>query len=101
MFEITLNFFGEIFNLISVIDLIYILLTMLSLIKFPYLIFFGLPFLINKLKKEVFINSFLYISSIIFIYLIFLFSINVLKSSNTLRFFFWLSDIWKKIDGIL
>ncbi len=33
MFEITLEFFGEIFNLISVIDLIYILITILSLIK--------------------------------------------------------------------
>ena len=33
MFEITLEFFGEIFNLISAIDLIYILITMLSLIK--------------------------------------------------------------------
>ena len=33
MFEITLNFFGEIFNSISSIDLIYTLLTILSLIK--------------------------------------------------------------------
>ena len=33
MFEITLEFFGEIFNLISPIDLIYILITILSLIK--------------------------------------------------------------------
>ena len=33
MFEITLEFFGEIFNLISAIDLIYILITILSLIK--------------------------------------------------------------------
>ena len=33
MFEITLEFFGEIFNSISVIDLIYILITILSLIK--------------------------------------------------------------------
>ena len=33
MFEITLEFFGEIFDLISVIDLIYILITILSLIK--------------------------------------------------------------------
>ena len=33
MFEITLKFFGEIFDLISVIDLIYILITILSLIK--------------------------------------------------------------------
>ena len=33
MFEITLEFFGEIFNSISSIDLIYILITMLSLIK--------------------------------------------------------------------
>ena len=33
MFEITLEFFGEILNLISVIDLIYILITILSLIK--------------------------------------------------------------------
>ena len=33
MFEITLEFFGEIFNLISVIDLIYILITILSIIK--------------------------------------------------------------------
>ena len=33
MFEITLEFFGEIFNLISAIDLIYIFLTILSLIK--------------------------------------------------------------------
>ena len=33
MFEITLKFFGEIFNLISSIDLIYILITILSLIK--------------------------------------------------------------------
>ena len=33
MFGITLEFFGEIFNLISAIDLIYILITILSLIK--------------------------------------------------------------------
>ena len=33
MFEITLEFFGEIFNSISSIDLIYVLITMLSLIK--------------------------------------------------------------------
>ena len=33
MFEITLEFFGEIFNLISAIDLIYILISILSLIK--------------------------------------------------------------------
>ena len=33
MFEITLEFFGEIFNSISSIDLIYILITILSLIK--------------------------------------------------------------------
>ena len=33
MFEITLEFFEEIFNLISAIDLIYIFLTILSLIK--------------------------------------------------------------------
>ena len=33
MFEITLEFFREIFNLISLIDLIYILITILSLIK--------------------------------------------------------------------
>ena len=33
MFEITLEFFGEIFNSISLIDLIYILITILSLIK--------------------------------------------------------------------
>ena len=33
MLEITLKFFGEIFSLISAIDLIYILITILSLIK--------------------------------------------------------------------
>ena len=33
MLEITIEFFGEIFNLISAIDLIYILITILSLIK--------------------------------------------------------------------
>ena len=33
MFKVTQEFFGEIFNLISVIDLIYILITILSLIK--------------------------------------------------------------------
>ena len=33
MLELTLEFFGEIFNLISAIDLIYILITILSLIK--------------------------------------------------------------------
>ena len=33
MFKVTLEFFGEIFNLISAIDLIYILITILSLIK--------------------------------------------------------------------
>ena len=33
MLEITLKFFGEIFDLISAIDLIYILITILSLIK--------------------------------------------------------------------
>ena len=36
MFEITLEFFGEIFNSISSIDLIYILITILSLIKCYY-----------------------------------------------------------------
>ena len=33
MFEMTLEFFGEIYNSISVIDLIYTLITILSLIK--------------------------------------------------------------------
>ena len=33
MFEITLEFFGEFFNLISAIDLIYLIITILSLIK--------------------------------------------------------------------
>ena len=33
MFKVTLEFFGEILNLISAIDLIYILITILSLIK--------------------------------------------------------------------
>ena len=33
MFEIMLEFFGEIFNLISFIDLIYVIITFLSLIK--------------------------------------------------------------------
>ena len=33
MFETTLEFFGEIFNLISAIDLVYTLITILSLIK--------------------------------------------------------------------
>ena len=33
MFEITLEFFGEIFNSISVIDLSYLVITILSLIK--------------------------------------------------------------------
>jgi len=33
MYEITLEFFGEIFNLISTIDLIYAIITILSLIK--------------------------------------------------------------------
>jgi len=64
----------------------YLILSFLSLIKFPYLIFFGLPFLINKLKKEVFINSFLYISSIIFIYLIFFYFNNEL-------FFSWIDSL--------
>ena len=48
----------------------YLFLSILSLIKFPYLIFFGIPFLIRGLKKEVFINTFFYLIFITSLYLI-------------------------------
>ena len=48
----------------------YLILSILSLIKFPYLIFFGIPFLVRGLKKEVFINTFFYLTFISLLYLI-------------------------------
>ena len=48
----------------------YLLLSILSLIKFPYLIFFGIPFLVRDLKKEIFINTFFYLILIALVYLI-------------------------------
>ncbi len=36
----------------------YLILSILSLIKFPYLIFFGIPFLVRDLNKEIFIKTF-------------------------------------------
>ena len=48
----------------------YVILSFLSLIKFPYLIFFGLPFLIRKLEKKIFINTLFYLSAIFLIYII-------------------------------
>ena len=49
----------------------YLILSILSLIKFPYLIFFGIPFLVRDLKKKVFVNTFLYLMFIFLIYIIF------------------------------
>ena len=48
----------------------YLILSLLSLIKFPYLIFFGIPFLVKGLKKEIFLNTFFYLFFIALIYLI-------------------------------
>jgi len=48
----------------------YAILSILSLIKFPYLIFFGIPFLIKGMSKKVFINTFIYLSLIFFLYLV-------------------------------
>ena len=52
----------------------YIILSILSLIKFPYLIFFGIPFLLNGLKKNILIMAFFYliiVASIYFLYFYF------------------------------
>ena len=48
----------------------YLILSILSLIKFPYLIFFGIPFLLRDLNKEIFIKTFFYLILITSIYLI-------------------------------
>ncbi len=48
----------------------YIILSFLSIIKFPYLIFFGIPFLLKNLNKKIFINTFFYLTIICLIYLI-------------------------------
>ena len=48
----------------------YIILSFLSIIKFPYLIFFGIPFLLKDLNKKLLLNTILYLSIIILIYLI-------------------------------
>ena len=48
----------------------YLILSILSLIKFPYLIFFGIPFLVRDLNKEIFIKTFFYLILIASIYLI-------------------------------
>ena len=46
----------------------FIILSILSLIKFPYLIFFGIPFLTEGIKKEIFIKTFLYLFIVTLIY---------------------------------
>lgn len=51
----------------------YIILSILSIIKFPYLIFFGLPFLLRNLDYKIFFNLILYLSIILLIYGIFYF----------------------------
>ena len=48
----------------------YLILSILSLIKFPYLIFFGIPFLLRDLNKEIFIKTFFYLILISSLYLI-------------------------------
>ena len=48
----------------------YLILSILSLIKFPYLIFFGIPFLIRSLNKEIFLKTSFYLTLITLIYLI-------------------------------
>jgi len=48
----------------------YLILSILSLIKFPYLIFFGIPFLVRDLNKEIFIKTFFYLILISSLYLI-------------------------------
>ena len=66
----------------------YLILSILSLIKFPYLIFFGIPFLIRGLKKEIFIKTFFYLIFIASIYLIFFYFDNDLFINwvNSLKF---------------
>ena len=51
----------------------YIILSILSIIKFPYLIFFGLPFLLRNLDYKIFSTLVFYLSMIILFYLIFYF----------------------------
>ena len=64
----------------------YLILSLLSLIKFPYLIFFGIPFLVKGLKKEVLINTFIYLTLILSIYLISFYS-------NSEIFIDWLKSL--------
>ena len=74
--------------------LFYFILSILSLIKFPYLIFFGIPFLVRDLNKEVFINTFFYLIFIISIYLIFFYLDNELFINwvNSLKFSEFIGD---------
>ena len=69
-------------------NLFYFILSILSLIKFPYLIFFGIPFLIRDLNKEIFIKTFFYLIFIASIYLIFFYFDNDLFINwvNSLKF---------------
>ena len=74
--------------------LFYFILSFLSLIKFPYLIFFGIPFLLRDLNKEIFINTFIYLICIISIYLIFFYLNNELFINwiNSLKFSEFIGD---------
>ena len=49
----------------------FLIIALLSLIKFPYLIFFGLPLLLKKINLELFIKIFIYFFLIFTCYLIF------------------------------
>ena len=66
----------------------YLILSALCLIKFPYLIFFGIPFLIKNLEKKLFINTFFYLLLITLIYLLSFYSNPEIFNSwiNSLKF---------------
>ncbi|PPR34596.1 MAG: hypothetical protein CFH25_00693 [Alphaproteobacteria bacterium MarineAlpha6_Bin3] len=66
----------------------YIILSLLSFIKFPYLIFFGIPFLLNGFSKKVFFKTFFYLLLISSAYLISFYQSPELFISwiNSLRF---------------
>ena len=72
----------------------YLILSLLSLIKFPYLIFFGIPFLIRDLNKELFIKIFFYLILITLIYLISFYLNNELFIDwiNSLKFSKFIGD---------
>ena len=72
----------------------YLILSLLSLIKFPYLIFFGIPFLVRDLNKEIFIKTFFYLIFITLIYLISFYLNNELFIDwiNSLKFSKFIGD---------